>query len=308
MNSATRSRSGMFAAALALLLVIFSIWWFIAERRADNPPPAPAPSSSTDAGQVPTPAPSWTRSAPPLPDDVNAAWAYLDSTDGTHTRTGDNTLHPIDRLIIPGLAQLRANQALPDGPTDGPTWAAEMALITSALAQNDTAGDELITRAGGPAAFSKVIDACSLDTARAEPARATILGVAQYGACLREGAITDTTRAGRLLDYMRVTAGGIGDERGNDGGQRLAQFNSTVPSTEGRNRTWCLGIGAYWSAAVLVDWPTANGELYGVAACAAVAKAEFPPDTQQAPERGSPTPAEPSADSTCPYGTCRGTD
>jgi len=135
-----------------------------------------------------------------------------------------------------------------------------------------------------------VIDVCSLDDTEADPPRATVLAVAQYAACLREGAITNPDLAGKLLDDMRATAGGIGDVRGNDGGQRLAQFNSTAPAGAGRSRTWCMGIGAYWSAAVLVDWPTDRGELYGVAACAEVARSGFPPDTQPAPESIPPTP------------------
>jgi hypothetical protein len=292
----------MFAGALALLLVIVGVWWIVAVNRDNTTKPAPTPATAAGV----SPAPSWTRSAPALPGDVTAVWAYLDSTDGSHVRTGDNELHPIDRLIVPGLAQLRANQVLPDDRSADPD---EMSVITSALAQNDEFGKDLIKRAGGEAAFGKVLEACSLeaDTAAHSPARATILGVAQYAACLREGAITDPERARWMLDYMRVAAGGIGDERGDDGGQRLAQFNSTVPAGDGRNRTWCMGIGAYWTAAVLVDWPDDNGELYGVAACAQVAKAEFPPDTQQASEILSPTPA-PSIENTCPFETCRGTD
>jgi hypothetical protein len=308
------SRIGVISVVVAILLLLGAVWWATASNRDDATPPNPAPSNSTPAGASTSadPDPSWTPSAAPLPKDVTAMWAYLDSTDGTHSRQADTDLHPVDRLIVPAAAQLLADRTVTTDPSAGPSAEpsvdpATVSLISSALAQNATAGDELVKQAGGEdTTFGKVIDVCSLDDAKTGPARATVLQVAQYAACLREGAITDPDHAAWSLDLMRTAAGGIGDVRGNDGGQRLAQFNSTVPAGEDRNRTWCMGIGAYWSGAVLVDWPASRGELYGVAACAQVAKAEFPPDTQKAPESNPPTPADPSR--SCPYDTCRGTD
>jgi len=270
MDHATR-RARLLLVATAVVAVIALAFALVACTRGPRPAPTAAPTISIQ------PAPTWSSTVPALPDDVHVTWAYLDSTDGTHTRSGDTDLHELDRLIVPGLAQVY---------TDPPAE-----LIASALAQNEQAGAELIEQAGGPAAFRKVIDVCALDDAEPDPPRATALAVAQYAACLREGAITDPDRAGKMLDSMRTTAGGIGDVRGNDGGQRLAQFNSTAPAGTGRHRTWCMGIGAYWSAAVLVDWPTGRGALYGVAACAEVARTGFPPDTQPAPESNPPAPA-----------------
>lgn len=278
MDDATR-RPGPLLVATAVVAVIGSVYALTGCRADPAPAPTAAPAPSVQ------PAPTWSSSVPDLPDDVRVTWAYLDSTDGTHLRSGDTDQHELDRLIVPGIAQVYTSR--PAGESADPQ---QETLIASALAQNETAGAELIERAG-PHAFGKVIDACALDDTQPDPPRATALAVAQYAACLREGAIVDPGMAGKLLDHMRVTAGGIGDVRGNDGGQRLAQFNSTVPAGAGRHRTWCMGIGAYWSAAVLVDWPTDRGALYGVAACAEVARTGFPPDTQPAPESIPPTPA-----------------
>ena len=155
------------------------------------------------------------------------------------------------------------------------------------------------------AAFTRVIDACSLTDVRMSPPRSTTLGAARYAACQPEGAATSPDRAAWVIDQMRITAGGIGDVRGNDGGQRLAQYTSTVPAGDGRMRTGCIAVGAYWSAAVFVDWPADRGDLFGSATCAEVARTEFPPDTQKAPEGEPPAP---SMSITCPYETCRGTD
>lgn len=304
----------MIAVVVVVLLVIGFVWWVVATNHDTTTPPIPAPGSSTAAHTSASadPDPSWTRTAPPLPKDVTAMWAYLDSTDGTHVRQSDTVLHPVDNLIVPAAAQLLADRTVTPGGSAGPSPepsvdAGAVSLIASALAQNADAGTELVKQAGGAdAVFDKVIDLCSTEDAKSGPPQATVMQVAQYAACLREGAITDPSHAGWALDLMRVAAGGIGDVRGNDGGQRLAQFNSTVPADEGRNRTWCMGVGAYWSGAVLIDWPADKGELYGLSACAQVAKAEFPPDTQKASEGNPPTPADPSR--SCPYDTCRGTD
>jgi len=285
--------------ALGLLaLTIAIVGAVVVHGRHHSTPPAAAPASAGPTETVP----SWEPSTPSLPGDVTVSWAYLDSIDGSMKLGGDADPHPLDQLTIPGIAEDYLNRFGGDGPSLSPK---DLAVLTSALAQNRAAGTELTQLAGDTdTVFARIIDACQL-TNTTMPPQATALDIAHYGACLREGAIIDPDRAGWVLDQMRQTAGGIGDVRGNDGGQRLAQFNSTADAGGGKMRTGCLGIGAYWSAAVLVDWPAERGDLYGVAACAEVAKTQFPPDTQQAPD--SPAPAEnPSA--VCPYETCRGTD
>jgi hypothetical protein len=249
------------------------------------PLPAPSPVTSIDL------APSWAPSAPALPDDVRVAWAYLDSTDGSSRRGGDDDPRPLDNLVVPGVAQDYLNTLSKRSSTLHPD---EAAVMAAALAQDTAAGERLIELAGGlDASLERITAACSLDGWKLSPPAATATDVARYAACLREGAISDSANAAAVLHRMRATAGGIGDVRGNDGGQRLAQFNSTADADAGagRTRTGCLAVGAYWSAAVLVDFPTERGAMFGVAACAEVARGQFPPDTQQAPESIPPAPA-----------------
>jgi hypothetical protein len=254
--------------------------------KAAAPSPAPSVASET-AGPA-----SWAPVEPALPDDVTVSWAYLDSTEGSMLRGGDLNLHPLDQLVVPGIAEDRLDRAAGDRPSSKP---GDTTLLAAALAGNHDAGADLVAAAGGVnKVFPRIIDECQLPDTRMGPPQATSLDVARYAACLREGAITDPDRAGWARDQMRHTAGGIGDVRGNDGGQRLAQFNSTATAGAGRMRTGCLGVGAYWSAAVLVDWPVGRGRLYGEDACAEVARVEFPPDTQRAPDMPAPA-QQPSA-------------
>ena len=279
MDSETRSRRSYTLLAggmVALLVAVGGIAW---ANRDSSHPAATAPTTAT---------PSWSASAPDVPDGVRVAWAYLDSTDGTVHTGGDDELHQLDHLVVPGIAEDYLNTLDQRGQDAGD---ADMAIITAALAGDQDAGDMLVKRAGGlDAAFTRVIDSCALERARMSPPRATALDTARYAACLREGAVANPDLAGVVVERMRGGAGGIGDVRGNDGGQRLAQFNSTVPDGDGRLRTRCMGIGAYWSAAVMVNFPAARGDLFGTATCAEVARTEFPPDTQPAPESGSPAP------------------
>lgn len=286
----TVSRTTALLVILALVVSLIALYAAVRHR------PSPVVPSSTG-----TTAP-WSPSAPAVPAGVTIAWAYLDSTEGDLRRGGDQGLHPLDQLVVPGLAADYLNRLQQDGRD--PTRDQQDSLY-AALTGSTGAADRLARDVGGiQAGMQRVIDACSLKDTRVGPPRATATDVARYAACLREGAIADPQQSGWVIDQMRNTAGGIGDLRGNDGSQRLAQFISTVPAGDGRMRTGCMAVGAYWSAAVLVQWPDTEGALYGSGMCGDVARAEFPPDTQQAPD--SPAPAD--LFSTCPYGSCRGTD
>lgn len=270
-------------AAAITTAVVLATGGTLAWLNRDHIPPAPAPSSPATAAASPTP--QWSASSPAVPADVRVSWAYLDSTDGSSRIGGDDDPHALDMLVVPGIAQDYLEQR-GDKATD-----ADRSAVAAALSGDPEAGGMLIVRAGGiKPAFERIIEVCSLARTKADPPQATTLDIARYAACLREGAITTPNRAADLLDKMRGQAGGIADVRGNDGGQRLAQFNATVPLEDGRSRTRCMGIGAYWSAAVLVNFPTDRGALFGTETCAQVARAEFPPDTQPAPESGSPAP------------------
>lgn len=247
-----------------------------------KPEPTPAPTSIIAA-----PAPTWAPSSPAVPDDTMISWAHLDSTDGTITSGGDTGTQPLDRLVVPGLAAAYLDRLAQAGRTMNPK---QTSVIFSALNQSPDGAAELEDLAGPvDQAVTQIIDDCQLTETETGPPRATVADLARYGACLREGGIADPETSAWVLDQMRNTAGGIGDVRGNDGGQRLAQFNTTTDLGQGRARTSCLGIGAYWSGAVVVDWPTERGDMFGVAVCAEVARVQFPPDTQQAP--APPTPA-----------------
>lgn len=262
-------------------------------RKHSHAGPAPAPVLSAVTA-------TWEPSVPALPDDVHVAWAYLDSTEGDVQTSGDLDLHPLDQLVVPGLAEDRLNTLQQH---EASAAAADITVVSDALAGDQGAAARLTDTEGGLAAgMGRVIDACQLADTHAAPPAATVLDAARYGACLREGAIVDPDNAAWVLDRMREIRGGIGDARGRDS-DGLAQFNSTV-TTGDRTRAACLGVGAYWSAAVFVDWPGDRGSTYGVAVCAEVAQASFPPDTQQAPD--SPAPA--GSVINCPYGLCRGTD
>ncbi len=290
MDSGRRQRPPYLLLILGSLALAIAIVGAFAgfSRRHHDAPPAAIPASAT-AGEQP---PGWQPNTPAVPGDVTVAWAYLDSAEGDMLLGGDADLRPAGQLLVPGAAEQYLNRF----GSDSMPSPKDVAVLTSALAQNREAGSELIAMAGGVDRVARVIvDSCQLATAELEPLRTNAVDVVHYAACLREGALIEPDRAGWVLDQMRQTAGGIGDVRGNDGGQRLAQFNATEPAGNGMMRTSCMGIGAYWSAAVLVDWPADRGDLYGVAACAEVARTQFPPDTQQAPD--SPTPAEdPSTD------------
>jgi hypothetical protein len=295
MDSDRRQRPPYLLLALGVLALLIAVAaaGITFSRRHHNPLPKEIPASAGPTSS----APGWTPSIPALPDDVTESWAYLDSTEGNMLLGGDSDLRPLGRLIVPGLAEDYLNTLDQRHQTVSPH---DTVMLTGALAGNSEAGDQLIAASdlfgGSDQAAKRIVDSCQLVTAELEPPRATAIDVAHYAACLREGALINPDRAGWVLDQMRQTAGGIGDVRGNDGGQRLAQFNATEPAGGGMMRTGCMGVGAYWSAAVFVDWPAGRGDLYGVAACAEVARAEFPPDTQQAPD--SPAPADTSSSAT----------
>lgn len=237
---------------------------------------------------VATAAPSdWTPTTPALPADVGTAWAYIDSTEGDMLLGGDSLAHPLDQLVVPGLAEDYLNTLSETGQKLTPH---DTVMLSAALGGDAAAAAQLADReVDVPAAVARVVDACQLTTTAGNPPQSTPLDTARYGACLREGAIVDHGTAGWVLDQMRQTQGGIGDVRGSDSTDRLAQFNSTTDLGDGRARTACLAVGAYWSAAVYVEWPTDRGQMYGVAACAQVARDQFPPDTQKAPDMPAPS-------------------
>jgi hypothetical protein len=295
----------LLAIGIIALLVLIVAAVAVARNRRHHTTAVPA----TSAAVMSDPA-SWTPSTPALPGDVTTAWAYLDSAGGDMILGGDGQQHPLGQLVSPGIAAdyLDQHGAASLNPHD-------LVMLEAALGGNTEAGQQLTDQAGGvDQVLPRIVDHCQLtNTAAGPPATATVLDMARYGACLREGALVDPDRSAWVLDQMRQTAGGIGDVRGNDGGQRLAQFNTTSVGENGRNTTNCLGVGAYWSAAVVVNWPADRGQLYGVAACAQVARDQFPPDTQKAPSPTAPTDSASASASvvpatTCPYGTCRATD
>lgn len=287
----------IFLGVIAVIAVVVVIVAVVGARR-HRTDSAPTPGVDMVSSQAGEPA-SWEPSTPALPTDVTTAWAYLDSAGGDMVVGGDGGPHDLGRLVVPGIAADYLDQHAGPNPHD-------LVMLEAALSGNTEAGQQLIDQAGDvDQVLARIVDSCQLtNTVVGPPATATVLDMARYGACLREGAITDPDQSKWVLDQMRQTAGGIGDVRGNDGGQRLAQFNTTTVGDNGRNSTTCLGVGAYWSAAVAVNWPADRGQLYGVAACAQVARDQFPPDTQKAPDSPAPSPAA----STCPYETCRATD
>lgn len=232
--------------------------------------------------------PSWAPSSPAIPGDVDIAWAHLDTVGGTHTTGGDTDLHNLDQLTVPGTVADYLNTT---GERSQSTSPNDVARLYAALAGNQDAAAGITGQAGGAdQVFTRITDVCQLEHTRTAPVRGTALDIARYAACLREGGIAPPARSEWVIDQMRVTAGGIGDVRGNDGGQRLAQFHSTTLDVD-RYHTGCMAIGAWWTAAILVEFPAERGELYGIDVCAQVADAEFPPDTQKAPEE-SPAPAD----------------
>jgi hypothetical protein len=288
-----------FLGVIAVIAVVIVIVAIVGARR-HHTDSAPTPGPDMVSSQSVEPA-SWKPSTPALPADVTTAWAYIDSAGGDMVLGGDGGNYDLGQLVVPGIAADYLDQR-----GDATLNPHDLVMLEAALSGNTEAGQQLVDQAGGvDKVLPRIVDNCQLtNTTVGPPAAATVLDMARYGACLREGAIANPATSKWVLDQMRQTAGGIGDVRGNDGGQRLAQFNTTTVGDNGRNRTTCLGVGAYWSAAVVVNWPADRGQLYGVAACAQVARDQFPPDTQKAP--ASPAPS--AAATTCPYGTCRATD
>lgn len=282
------------AAGTALAVVAaatVSVIW--ADRTARTVQPAATVSAGrpgdVDADGSPTAAiPAWSPGKPSAPTDVHLSWAYLDSTEGGTELGGDRDIHELDGLATPAIVQDYLNQLDDQAATFDPD---ALGKLTEAL-HGDTAQTAWVTdQAGGrDAAVGRAVAACSLADTKTGPVRATALDVARLAACLREGAITQPTWAEWTVTKMRANPGGIGDVRGSDPQQHLAQTNSTVADGD-RYRTGCLAIGAYWSAGIFVDYPAGLGEQYGVQACADVARTVFPPDMQQVPGDESPAPA-----------------
>lgn len=287
----SRRRVAIAALAAAVVLILVGIGVFIARTRtADKPapvPPAPVPSSI--AVDPPSPVPSWSPSEPSAPADATVAWAFVDSTEGG-TRTGgdDKVLDRLLDLVVPLVAAdyLNANKDADGGPPP-----AESERLTAAMTGDRDAISWLMTERGGVnAAMERVIDVCQVESTEVSPPQATVLDIARLGACLREGAIVEPIWSAWVLDAMRANKGGIGDVRGSDTAQGLAQYNSTELDGE-RYRTACLAVGAWWSAAVTVEYPQSRGAGYGVTVCRDTAKATFPPDMQPVPDDLTTSPA-----------------
>jgi hypothetical protein len=275
------------AAAVIALAVLVAAVTLSRHHRRDRPAPGAVDSTGPSATPASLPS-SWEPSPARLPADVTTAWTYLDSIDGSVRHAGADTKHDLHYLIVPAAAQDYMDTLSSRGQSLSPYATAAM---FAALAQNVAAADNLIELAGGAYRVTQdIIDACSLPDVATTPPAASVTTAARYAACLREGALADPESARWVLDQMRNNVGGIGDERGNDGRQHLAQYNSIVKVGD-RYHTWCIGAGAYWSAAVWVDAPAERGQLFGVAACALTARHQFPPDTQPAPGSELPTPA-----------------
>jgi hypothetical protein len=276
--------------ALAVLAVLVGLGLGIGARQAAKTEPAPtttpAPSASVSA------APSWSPSTPPAPAGVRLAWAYVESIDGGVRTGGDNELRELDDLVVPALAQdyLDRGEVTTD-QTPAPDVSGQLRAALTGSADDITWLEG--QNGGRDEAMGRVIDACSLKSTKLNPVRMTALETARLGACLRESAIAQPDAAKWVLEEMRENTGGIGDVRGSDAAQQVAQQNSVVLDGD-RYRAGCLAVGAFWSAAVLVDYPADRGEGYAATVCATTARAAFPPDMQQVPETISPAPADPA--------------
>lgn len=285
-----RRRIGYAVLTAAVVLLLVGVVAFVLSRgrNGDDTPGVGPVDSPAQSGIGDSPAPSWSAVAPSAPADVTVAWAFVDSTEGD-TRTGgdDQVLHPLLDTVVPLVAAdyLNANKDADGGPPP-----AQSEKLTAAMTGDRLAVAWLLEERGGVnAAMKRIIDACAVPQAEVSPPQATVLDIARLGACLREGAIVEPVWAEWVLTQMRAVTGGIGDVRGSDTAQNLAQFNSTVRD-EDDYRTVCLAVGAWWSAAVTVEYPAARGKDYGVTACRDTALDAFPPDTQQVPDNLSPSP------------------
>lgn len=270
------------AAGLAVVGVVALVYWMIGSGQGSGPTDA---SSSPDAVTVSadSPVPTWSPSKPTAPVGVRLSWAYVESIEGTVSSGGNTDAHELDGLATAATVQdYLAHDATPD-----PDAASKLA---AALRGDVDAADWVAEQRGGrDAAVARTITACSLTAAAVEPVRATALAVARLGACLRQGGVVQPKWSTWMLNQMRYTTGGIGDTRGSDTTQDLAQQNSTVLDGD-RYRTGCMAIGAYWSAGVLLEYPAELGAEYGPLVCADVAQSAFPPDTQQVPDNEPPAP------------------
>lgn len=270
------------AAGLAVIGVVALVYWIIGFGQGSGPADA---RSSPDAvtASADSPVPTWSPSKPTEPVGVRLSWAYVESIEGTVSSGGNTDAHELDGLATAAIVQdYLANDATPDQD-------ATSKLAAALRGDQDAAAWVTEQRGGRDAAVARTITACSLTGAATESVRATELAVARLGACLREGEVVEPKWSTWMLNQMRSTTGGIGDARGSDTGQDLAQQNSTVLDGD-RYRTGCMAIGAYWSAGVLLEYPTELGAAYGPLVCADVARTAFPPDTQQVPDDEPPAP------------------
>lgn len=294
MHRSPGSRAALIAfTALVALLAVAAVV-AVAVRSGTDDPPAPTPIPQPGVPPTGSPAASpWSPSTPAPADDVRLAWAYLDSTDGTVRAGGHTDLHELDHLVVPALAQDYLDQG--EFTTDRPPSPDVSDRLHRALAGEGMHIDWLYRQGDGrDAAMRRVADACALDTTRLGPVRMTALDTARLGTCLREGAIAPAEWANWVVEQMRASTGGIGDVRGSDTAQHLAQQHSIVLDAD-RYRAGCLAVGAFWSAAVLVDYPAGRGQGYALTVCADTARTVFPPDMQQVPETLSPAPVTANA-------------
>src|ERR1051325_11199226 len=141
-------------AVLAILATLTLIAALLTGCRAETPV-APTTIIYSD-----TPAPQWTPSTPTIPADTTIAWAYIDSTEGTQLRGGDQALHSLDQLSIPGVAADYTNTLDPADVTPSPR---DVAALHGALT-GDPTETAALTRLAGDAdtVFPRIADACAL--------------------------------------------------------------------------------------------------------------------------------------------------
>lgn len=284
MYSNSRLRLALTGSAAAVIIAVLAIYlgWFAVRSNVHTAPPQPPTASQTSTD---LPEPTWSATTPVAPTGVTMSWAYIESVEGTVRSGGTAGPQPIGALAVPAIVADYLDGVESAGATPSPE---DTTKLTAAMRGDQDAIEKVTSSRGGEThIFARVIDWCQLTETRTGPTRMTALDVARTGACLREGAIVEPKLAGWVLDQMRDRAGGIGDIRGSEPDQKLAQQHSAVLH-DGRWRAGCLAVGAWWSAAVLVDYPEDRGKEYALTVCADVARDAFPPDTQTAPAETSP--------------------
>jgi hypothetical protein len=285
-NSRRTGAAFIITGAVLLCLGLGVLLYHVGKSHPKNPvAPAPATTASTGIGNSPMPLPTWSPTKPAVAAGVSMSWAYLENAEGGRRAGGDSDPRQIDDLLVPAAAQeyLESGQPVPSPAGSRLTDALHGDTASIAWLYEQREGRDQIAR--------RIADKCQLGSIKTGPARMDATTAARYAACLREGAIANPDRASWVIEQMRDNGGGIGVVRGSDKRQKVAQINSTVRDGD-RVRTSCLAIGAYWSAAVLLDYPADRGDAYGVDVCEDTARSAFPPDMQQVPDSLAPAPTK----------------